>query len=277
MGSEEKSQTSPQPAAGEATRTEEDGRRLKELVDAHAVSQMVGWDFSRLDGRWSADEPWWDFESDSLDALRRTRIGALDVGTGGGERLSTLLSALREHSGKLPRVVATEGWAPNLPIARKRLAMLSIAVLEYDCDNGAALEIPDRDLDLVMARHESYDATEVARVLVSEGRFLTQQVDGFEAPELHDWFECDFLYPEVTAENHVERLREAGMRIDHLDRWEGTMRFADAMALVIYIGLVPWDVPGFTVEDHAHTLLELDGSAPIEVTQRRFRVYATKI
>lgn len=54
------------------------------------------------------------------------------------------------------------------------------------------------------------------------------------------------------------------------------MTFKDAEALVTYLGLVPWDVPeDFTVDAHADRLLGLD-SAPISVTQRRFRVYAGK-
>ena len=56
---------------------------LDRLRAAHAESRMVGWDFARLEGRMSADEPWWDFERDCLRALRASRIGALDLGTGG--------------------------------------------------------------------------------------------------------------------------------------------------------------------------------------------------
>ena len=54
------------------------------------------------------------------------------------------------------------------------------------------------------------------------------------------------------------------------------MTFADTVALVTYLGLVPWDAPGFTVRGHAQRLRDLEVSAPITVTQRRFRVYATR-
>ena len=49
---------------------------------AHAAASMVGWDFSRLDGRMNADEPWWDLEGDCREALA-TATSALDLGTGG--------------------------------------------------------------------------------------------------------------------------------------------------------------------------------------------------
>ena len=49
---------------------------------AHAAASMVGWDFARLDGRMTADEPWWDLEGDCREALA-TATSALDLGTGG--------------------------------------------------------------------------------------------------------------------------------------------------------------------------------------------------
>jgi len=249
---------------------------LERLEAAHGESQMVGWDFSPLDGALVADDPWWDYEADCLRALRASRVGALDLGTGGGERLSTLLESLSQGSTLPPLVVATEGWQPNLPVARARLATRGVAVLKYDSEDGDSLDLPDRSLDLVMARHESYDAAEVARVLAPGGRFLTQQVDGFDAPEIHEWFGGEYLHPDVTAEIQSRALDEAGMRIDQVDTWEGTMTFADAVALVSYLGLVPWDAPGFTVKEHAQRLHDLETSAPIIVTQRRFRIYATR-
>jgi len=249
---------------------------LRTLEAAHAESQMVGWDFSRLDGALVADDPWWDYEADCLQALRASHVGALDLGTGGGERLSALLESLPQGSTLPPLVVATEGWQPNLPVARARLAARRVAVLRYDSEDGDALDLPDQSLDLVMARHESYDATEVARVLAPGGRLLTQQVDGFDAPEIHEWFGSEYLHPDVTAEVHAGALHEAGMRIDQVDTWEGAMTFADTVALVTYLGLVPWDAPGFTVKEHAQRLYDLEASAPITVTQRRFRIYATR-
>ncbi len=237
---------------------------------------MVGWDFSRLDEALISDNPWWDFESDCLHALRDSCIGALDLGTGGGERLSALLESLSRESARLPLVVATEGWPPNVPVARAQLAPRHVAVLQYDSDAGDVLGLPDQSQDLVMSRHESYDAAEVARVLAPGGRFLTQQVDGFDAPQIHEWFGSEYTHPDVTVEAHAEALREAGMRIDQVDSWEGSMQFKDAVALVTYIGLVPWDAPDFTVQAHAQRLQELNAAAPITVTQRRFRISATK-
>lgn len=101
-------------------------------------------------------------------------------------------------------------------------------------------------------------------------------MDGSGAPEIREWFGGEVVYPDVTPEIYADRLRNACMRIDdRADRWEGRMNFTTAAALVTYLGLAPWDAPGFTVDAHASRLLELDAAAPIEMTQRRFRVYAT--
>lgn len=252
--------------------THDDGSRLAQLRSAHASAGMVGWDFSRLDGRLTSEDPGWDFEADCLDAMRGAQR-ILDLGTGGGERLLTLLSELGEDcKGKV--IAATEGWDPNIPVATKALAGAGVPVLAYDAETDARLPWQDGSLDLVMSRHEAVDMAEIARVLAPGGRVLTQQVHGHEVPEMREWFGGQVQYPDVTAEHDVAAMEAAGLEVDTVDDWSGAMEFADAEALVTYLGMVPWDVPeDFSVDVHAETLLRLDAERPIAVTQRRYRVY----
>lgn len=248
---------------------------IDELRAAHERAAMVGWDFSRLDDERTSDDPWWDFEADCLEAARgASRI--VDLGTAGGERLLRLVDELEGESLSPWTIAATEGWEPNLAVARENLAPRSIDVRRYDAEAGEPMPFPDESLDLVMSRHEAFDATEIARVLSRGGRLLTQQVEARDAEEIHEWFGTDFLYPDATSAQCVRDLEAAGMRIDAVDDWRGAMEFAHARALVTYLGLVPWDAPGFVVDEHAERLVQLDASRPIRVTQRRFRVYATK-
>lgn len=233
---------------------------------------MVGWDFSVLGSRLRADEPWWDFDADCGDALASARAAA-DLGTGGGERLRSLL-AETDLTGRT--VVATEGWEPNAAVALETLAPWSVDVLRYDAEAGERMPFDDGSLDLVISRHEGIDIAEVARVLSPGGRLLTQQVDGGDAPEIHAWFDSPFEYPDVTSCRYTEDAEAAGLRIDVVDDWSGTMEFADVSALVTYLALVPWDAPDFSVDEHAEQLTALDAESPIRVTQRRFRIYATK-
>ena len=173
-------------------------------------------------------------------------------------------------------IVATEGWGPNFAVAQEALGERGVAVVSYDSERDARLPFPDSSLDLVMSRHESIDAREIARVLSPGGRLLTQQVDGHDAPEIHEWFGAAFEYPHVSSHRYVEDIAAAGLRVDVVDDWRGMMEFADAETLVSYLALVPWDAPHFSVEEHAPQLIALDADRPIRVSQYRFRVYATK-
>jgi SAM-dependent methyltransferase len=238
---------------------------------------MVGWDFSHLedDGRLVADEVPWDFDEDCLRAMRdSSRI--IDLGTGGGERLAGLLDKLGADKRCDKQIIATEGWTPNIPLARQTLAEYGVAVREYDSETNPHMPFPDTCADLIMSRHESFDPAEIARVLVPGGMFMTQQVDGHDAAELHEWFGTEFLYPEVSVDNGMSGLHKAGMVIDKSETWQGIMRFSDIEALIEYMALVPWDVPGFTVEGNAARLELLSRQPAINVTQCRFRIYAHK-
>jgi SAM-dependent methyltransferase len=303
------------------------------LRAAHAGTAMHGWDFSVLDGRLAADDPPWDFEAQCARALAEASA-AVDLGTGGGERLIRLLREVGESAGDAsqgagsgsasalnasarsvsagsgpagsgsagagrggagrggagsggagrggagrdgPRKVsATEAWPPNLPRARTALEPWGVTVHDYDADRGDRLPFPDASVDLVMCRHESFDTAEIARVLRRGGLFLNQQVDGRDAQELRDWFGGEPQAPHVRLANAETEAEAAGLRVTHADEWAGTMEFADAEALVTYMALVPWDVPGFEVDPHLSTLAQLDAERPIRVTQRRFRCCARR-
>lgn len=247
-------------------------RVIDEWQRAYEQSMMIGWDFSALDGKLSADEPWWDFDQDCRSAIARAQR-IVDLGTGGGERLLRLMS---DEGAVHKSIGATEGWGPNLAVAREALGARGVALVSYDSERDARLPFPDESLDLVMSRHESIDAREIARVLSPGGRLLTQQVDGHDAPEIHEWFGAAFAYPHVTSRRYVDDIGAAGLHVDVVDDWRGTMEFADAETLVSYLALVPWDAPHFSIEEHAPQLIALDADRPIKVSQFRFRIYATK-
>ena len=60
----------------------------------------------------------WSYGSTAYQLMQRAKA-MLDMGTGGGEFLSMLQSFP-------PTIYATEGYAPNLPIARKKLEPLGL-------------------------------------------------------------------------------------------------------------------------------------------------------
>ena len=121
---------------------------------------MSGWDFSHIQGRCTVETlpgtiPRWCGSSCAPGA-------SAGHGTGRGELLLTL-----GHPYELTSV--TEGWEPNLALCQKKLAPLGITVKYYDSEKGMPLPFPDDSFDLVIDRHESYDLSEVRRVLKKNG------------------------------------------------------------------------------------------------------------
>src|SRR5262249_29304769 len=132
-----------------------------------------GWDFSYLHGRCHEDQPPWSYERIVRDLLRDAD-SVLDLGTGGGEKLLEFRDVLP------PNTVATEGYAPNVPVARANLEPQGIRVVEYNIDEESRMPFDDASFGLIHSRHEAYDAREIARILKPGSIFLTQQVDGRE-------------------------------------------------------------------------------------------------
>lgn len=237
---------------------------------AEADRPVEGWDFSHLAGRMDEDEPPWDFDAMSREALAGARH-ALDMGTGGGEQLLWFADVLPED------VVATEGWPPNLPVAREALQPRGIEVVEHDPEatDPAARRMPfdDGRFDLVLNRHEAFVADEIARVLAPGGVFLTQQVGGDDSHELHHLLGGHASHPADLLDRLVEQTRAAGLTVEQEQQWRGHYRFHDVAALVAYLTLVPWDAPDdFTVDGYADSLLALHRDhldRDITLTKRR--------
>lgn len=225
-----------------------------ELLEAWRKEEAVpftGWNFSHLDGRAIEDDPPWSYLDAARDALRGA-ASALDLGTGGGEQLAKLRDAFPAS------MVATEAYAPNVEVARARLAPLGVTVVSYEADEyHAPLPFGDASFDVVLDRHEAYEAGEVARVLRPGGTFVTQQVDSRSMDDLLSAFGTRWLGPEVTLQEHSRRLRVAGLALEVGREWFGRMVFRDVGAIVYYLKAVPWLVRDFSVDTYAGELLDL--------------------
>ena len=203
---------------------------------------MTGWDFSHMVGRYTVEPLPWDY-SQVVKEFLRPGVRLLDMGTGGGEFLLTL-----GHPYALTSV--TEGWAPNLALCKKRLEPLGITVREYDSEKGQPMPFADDSFDLVINRHESYDLSEVRRVLKKNGFFVTQQVGGENdlplVRRLCPGFPGGFVG--FNLENELPRFRQAGFRVMQSRQAYGEGRFLDVGAVVFQASVCPWEFPGFSVE-----------------------------
>jgi SAM-dependent methyltransferase len=212
-----------------------------------------GWDFSYISdtGRWATEPLPWSYASLVLPHLRAA--GAmLDMGTGGGEFLSRLQP--------LPILtVATEGYPPNVPIARDRLAPLNVQVIAIDQETDHTLPLADATFDLIINRHEYYDPHEVRRILKPGGRFITQQVGGGEYPPMRALLGDATLseFAHWTREYAAHELLDAGLTVTGSAEAFPMARFYDVGALLYYLTAIPWDVPHFSVERYHDALFAL--------------------
>jgi hypothetical protein len=172
-------------------------------------------------------------------------IRCLTWGTGGGEKLIEFHDLFPEHT------VATEGYAPNIPVARKNLQPYGVLVILYDSETNAQMPFANNSFARIINRHESYDAREIARVLRDGGIFCTQQVDGRNMDDLYSLFDMETAYPHVNLASFQQELESVGLHIQEALNWQGKVNFADVSALIYYLRAVPWEAPAdFTVQGY---------------------------
>ena len=138
------------------------------LISEALNLKISGWDFSYIEERSLMEDLSWNYR-EIVYSRFKADMTLLDMGMGGGELLSSFSD--------LPDItIATEGYLPNVPVARKRLESLGIQVVEVSED--LTLPFDDKSFDLVINRHEAYSSDEVYRILKDDGQFITQQVGG---------------------------------------------------------------------------------------------------
>jgi len=254
---------------------------FEELVDEALRAPFSGWDFSWLAARSRSGRLPWSYRR---EVVRRAAAASamLDMGTGGGERLSRL-------SPRPPQTVATEAWPPNVPVAAARLRPLGIAVVQDEgaADNIAQEEdsrgrLPFRDgaFDLVTSRHEAFRAAEVARVLARGGTFITQQVDFHSYDDLYALAGLDVPpQPDSWLPLARRQVQDAGLVVQAAARGEQCHELGDIAAVVYYLRVVGWAIPEFSLDACAPALRAAHDAAriwPVPVRQRCFLLVAAK-
>jgi hypothetical protein len=258
-----------------------DVQAFEELVAQATSAPIAGWDFSWLSDRSTAGKLPWSYNR-LVSRRAKTADAMLDMGTGGGERLSAI-------SPRPPRTVATEAWPPNVPLAAARLRPLSIPVIwdEGARDNtghvsAGAGRMPFRTaaFPLIINRHEAFQAIEVSRVLSPGGTFVTQQVDFHSCDDLYELLGLDV--PQ-QAESWLpvarRQLIDAGLKIHLAVRGEERHQLNDVAAVIYYLRLVSWAIPEFSLDSCVARLRDAHkrpGAWPVTLRQRRFLLVAGK-
>ena len=221
--------------------------RFEELIAEADAAPIEGWDFSWLDGRATEERPSWRYSE--MVAARVSRASAmLDIECGGGEMLG--------HLPMLPGfMVASEGWNPNIGVAARRLHPLGAHVVGASHDRPALPFVGDT-FDLVTSRHPTITWwAEIARVLRPGGEYLSQQVGPHSVGELTE-FMMGPQPPSSVRRPEVARAaaESAGLTVEDLRQERLATVFYDVGAVVYFLRLVVWIVPGFTVEKYRDRL-----------------------
>ena len=224
----------------------------QELIEAAAAADVTGWGFSWLEGRATEERPPWGYSKLLAKRLETARV-ALDLDTGGGEVLNEApVMAAEQH--------ATEGWPPNLEVARATLGPRGVQV--HLADHHQPLPFADATFDLVTSRHPVAPRwSEIARVLVPGGEYFAQHVGPGSAYEL-----TEFFYGQPSAADRNSRApgvetraaNAAGLVIDELQTARLRMEFFDIGAVVWILRKCVWWVPDFDVHTYRERLLAMD-------------------
>ena len=237
------------------------------------IAHIHGWDFSHIEGRYAETQALpWDYATVIREYLRPD-MRILDLDTGGGEFLLSL-----HHPYTL--TAATENYPPNIALCLNTLSPLGIDFRPADAEK--ALPFDSASFDMVVNRHGSFHAAEIARVLKPGGYFVTQQVGADNDRELVKLLLGDLPlpYPEQYLDAISAKFRQAGF---HILRGEECFRpicFFDVGALVWFARIIQWEFPGFSVETTMDQLLRaqqiLDEGGALSASTHRILLAARK-
>ena len=243
---------------------------LIEWLEREERVPFSGWDFSYIANRMSTTQLPWSFENLAGEALR-TSSRALDLGTGGGERLFPMAGSAGG------RVFATEGHARNVSVARERLRPLGVRLI---ASSPLHLAWRDSSFDLVLSSKTGFSASEVARVLMPAGRLLTEQVGPGISRELRQSLGMPLGEEPDQGAAVATRCLKFGLTIERRESADLEVTFHDVGAIVYYLRALPWAVPGFSVDRYREPLLALhervEREGPITFTRRTFLLIARR-
>ncbi len=180
------------------------------------------------------------------------------MGTGDGSALADLTP--------LPATtVAYEEWTATIPQALDTLRPLGVALVQcVGADDNTVsvrtrpgLPFGDHAFDLVLNRHEAFDAGEVYRITGPQGLFVTAQVGSDETTSVRALLGLAGQEPIWDLAEARRQLLAAGWAALAGGEERPATRFTDVGALVAYCRSTPWaftDIDATDAETWRHLL-----------------------
>jgi SAM-dependent methyltransferase len=248
-------------------------RDFDRLVAEAEQAPIGGWDFGWIDGRAVEDRPTWRY----FDRVAE-RAGAVDslleVQAGTGSMIGRLPV--------LPRLsAATEGFPPSVALAAPRLRSRGVHLV-VTSQTHPGLPVSDGAFELVISRHPiEVWWREIARVLRPGGTYFAQHVGPGSLRSVSERLMGPWPVDDMRDTVVERRAAEAAGLVVRTMRLERPRTaFYDVGAVVYFLRLVPWIVPGFTVARYRPQLRELhddiERDGAFETTAGRTLVEATR-
>ncbi len=236
------------------------------------VGKTNGWDFSQVKCVSEGTHP--DLYAEVTRKCQSSDI-LLDIGTGGGEAIlsiaesALLLIGIDQSTGMIETATrnATRSGLPN------------VRFLHMEAEH---LHFPDSFFDIVSCRHSEFDAGEVARVLTTDGIFLTQQVsedDKYNIKEAFGRGQALGVKAGTLQERYRNDLKAAGFRDIQVSAFHVTEYYETAEDLIFLLKHTPI-IPDFGQDKQDFEILrrfieENQTERGIRTSAGRFMITAT--
>ncbi|SFL26062.1 Methyltransferase domain-containing protein [Paenibacillus sp. 1_12] len=167
------------------------------------VGKLNGWDFSQI--QTISDGVKWDFYKEVIQRCTKSDI-LLDIGTGGGEALLSIA----DHALLLVGIDHSTDMIETAKTNLQKSKRTNVRFLQMDAEQ---LDFPESFFNVVSCRHSEFNAMEVAKVLVNDGLFFTQQVSDNDKLNLKRAFGRGQQWGVVEGilrDKYLSELAEAG-------------------------------------------------------------------
>ncbi len=241
---------------------------------AASVASRRGWDFDRM--RFDRDPAPWEYDQ-VVRGYLSSSSRVLDIGTGGGERFLRLCEAFGEGLG-------IDADPEMIRVAEKNLMESSCSNVSFRIGDAFNLPVPGkRRFDVVLNRQAPFSAAELARVVVPDGYFITQQVGSMNTANICAEFGCgpsgDYDQPGVELSKLCAELTDAGFLIRATGEYNVPYFFVDLESFLFWLKAIPipYDFDISEHEYHVKRLIEAFQTARgIETNEHRVLVVAQK-
>lgn len=153
----------------------EDEKNEKEFYDK--IGSLIGWDFSKLKYELIDNSSFQYFDEINNQVTEQSIL--LDIGTGGGEKLTNLISD------KCLLKIGTDFSKEMIKVAKENNKSNKVRFFEM---NSESINFPNFFFDIICARHTPFDFNEIFRLLNDNGTFFSEQIDEDDCQNLKELF-----------------------------------------------------------------------------------------